>query len=68
MTTTTGLLHVIEKYAHGDNELQSKQTNENKIYINIELDFVRKTTLHKRNIVMQGNFHKLQALFLNIYL
>jgi len=38
MTTTTGLLHVIERYAHEDSQLQTKLTSEKRIYSDDESD------------------------------
>ncbi|XP_061361535.1 uncharacterized protein LOC133305351 [Gastrolobium bilobum] len=37
--TTSGLLDVIEKYAYGDPDLNSKLTSEMRIFKNVELDF-----------------------------
>lgn len=38
MTTTTSLLHVIERYAHEDSQLQTKLTSEKRIYSDDESD------------------------------
>ena len=59
MTTTTGLLDVIERYTHRDSQLQTKLTSEKIIYNNVELDFGRQGVLDERNTVMPGNFHNL---------
>ena len=39
VTTTTGLLDVIERYAHRDSQLQTKLTSEKTIYSNAKLDY-----------------------------
>lgn len=52
--TTSGLLDVIERYAHGDPELQSKLTSEMRIFKNAELDFGRQAAIRERNTVMPG--------------
>ena len=53
-STTSGLLDVIEKYAHGDPGLQSKLTSEMRILKNCELDFGRQAAIRERNTVMPG--------------
>ncbi|XP_072076791.1 uncharacterized protein [Arachis hypogaea] len=50
--TTSGLVDVIEKYAYGDLELNSKLTSEMRIYKNAEDDFGRQSALHERSTVM----------------
>ena len=59
MTTTTGLLDVIERYAHRDSQLQTKLTSAKRIYDNVELDFGRQVALDERNTIILGNFHNL---------
>ena len=56
MTTTTGLLDVIERYAHKDSQLR---TSEKRIYNNAELDFGRQAALDEQNTIMPSNFHNL---------
>ncbi|KAH1254809.1 Craniofacial development protein 2 [Glycine max] len=56
MTTTTGLLDVIERYAHKDSQLR---TSEKRIYSNPELDFGRQAALDEQNTIMPSNFHNL---------
>ncbi|KAL4294292.1 hypothetical protein AHAS_Ahas18G0213500 [Arachis hypogaea] len=54
--STSGLLDVIEKYAYGNPELNSKLTSEMRIYKNVEDNFGRQSALHKQNTVMpDGN-------------
>ncbi|KAL4287008.1 hypothetical protein AHAS_Ahas19G0143200 [Arachis hypogaea] len=50
--TTSGLLDVIEKYAYGELELNSKLTSEIRIYKNAEDDFRRQSALRQRSTVM----------------
>ncbi|XP_061347945.1 uncharacterized protein LOC133293390 [Gastrolobium bilobum] len=50
--TTSGLLDVIEKYAYGDPDLNSKLTSEMRIFKNAELDFGRPSATRERNTVM----------------
>ncbi|XLR03457.1 hypothetical protein S83_069655 [Arachis hypogaea] len=53
---TSGLLDVIEKYAYGDLELNSKLTSEMRIYKNAEDDFGRKYALRERSTVMSDQW------------
>ncbi|XP_061359929.1 uncharacterized protein LOC133303974 [Gastrolobium bilobum] len=50
--TTSGLLDVIEKYAYGDPDLNSKLTSDMRIFKNAELDFGRPSAKRERNTVM----------------
>ncbi|XP_061356627.1 uncharacterized protein LOC133301047 [Gastrolobium bilobum] len=50
--TTSGLLDVIERYSYGDSELQSKLTNEMRIFKDAQSDFGRQSALRERNTVM----------------
>ncbi|XLR14418.1 hypothetical protein S83_042356, partial [Arachis hypogaea] len=50
--TTSGLLDVIEKYAFGDPELNSKLTSKMRIYKNAEDDFGKQSALRERSTVM----------------
>ncbi|XLR24070.1 hypothetical protein S83_051970, partial [Arachis hypogaea] len=58
--TTSDLLDVIEKYAYGDPELNSKLTSEIRIFKNVEQNFRRPSAICERNTVMPGEFlHKI---------
>ncbi|KAL9660301.1 hypothetical protein QQ045_025114 [Rhodiola kirilowii] len=50
--TISGLLDVIERYSHGDLDLQSKLTSEMRLFKNAKGDFGRQTAIHDRNTVM----------------
>ncbi|CAL0310875.1 unnamed protein product [Lupinus luteus] len=50
--TTSGLLDVFEKYAHGDPDLLDKLTSEMRIYKDAELDFGRPVAIRERSKVM----------------
>ncbi|XP_016177910.1 uncharacterized protein LOC107620230 [Arachis ipaensis] len=63
---TSGLLDVIEKYAYGDLELNSKLTSEMRIYKNAEDDFGRKYALRERSTVMSDWILKDSLLFLTL--
>ncbi|XP_061353108.1 uncharacterized protein LOC133297896 [Gastrolobium bilobum] len=54
--TTSGLLDVIEKYAYGDPDLNSKLTSEMRIFKNAELDFGRPSAKRERNTVMPNQW------------
>ncbi|XP_029143255.1 uncharacterized protein [Arachis hypogaea] len=49
---TSGLLDVIERYAYGDANLNTKLTNETRIFKNAEGDFGRQSAIRKRSTVM----------------
>lgn len=49
-----GLLDFIERYVHGDPELQSKLTSEMRILKNVELDFGKQSAIREWNTVMLG--------------
>ncbi|KAK7386773.1 hypothetical protein VNO78_27109 [Psophocarpus tetragonolobus] len=51
-STTSGFLDVIERYAHGNLELQSNLTSEMRTFKNAELDFGRVMAMRERNTVM----------------
>ncbi|KAG4399713.1 hypothetical protein AAZX31_08G274000 [Glycine max] len=51
-STTSGLLDVIERYAHGDPDLQFNLASEMRIFKNAELDFGRLVATRERNTVM----------------
>ncbi|KAL9687640.1 hypothetical protein QQ045_032046 [Rhodiola kirilowii] len=55
--TISGLLDVIERYSHGDVDLQSKLTCEMRLFKNSEGDFGRQTAIHDRNTVMPGQMN-----------
>ncbi|XP_057734119.1 uncharacterized protein LOC130949409 [Arachis stenosperma] len=55
--TTSGLLDVIEKYAYGELELNSKLTSELRIYKNAEDDFRRQSALRERSTVMPNQLN-----------
>ncbi|XP_061363637.1 uncharacterized protein LOC133307195 [Gastrolobium bilobum] len=50
--TTSGLLDVIERYAYGNPDLNSKLTSEMRIFKNAELDFGRPSPKRERNTVI----------------
>ncbi|KAL9675981.1 hypothetical protein QQ045_004192 [Rhodiola kirilowii] len=50
--TISGLLDVIERYSHGDVDLQSKLTSEMRLFKNAEGDFGRQTAIHDRNTMI----------------
>jgi hypothetical protein len=54
MSTISGLLDVLEKYAHGNLPLQSKITSEMKLFRNAEHDFDRVSTINKRTLMPPG--------------
>jgi hypothetical protein len=51
MSTISGLLNVLEKYAHGNLPLQSKITSEMKLFSNAEHDFGRVSTMNNRTLM-----------------
>ncbi|XP_052114416.1 uncharacterized protein LOC127745586 [Arachis duranensis] len=52
--TASGLLDVIERYAYGDADLNSKLTSEMRIFKNAEGDFGIQSVIHERSTVMPG--------------
>ncbi|KAK7259916.1 hypothetical protein RIF29_25531 [Crotalaria pallida] len=60
--TTSGLLDVFDRHAHGDPDLLDKLTSEMRIYKNAESDFGRAAAIRERSKVMpdQWNRFKLQ--------
>ncbi|KAF1881551.1 hypothetical protein Lal_00021403 [Lupinus albus] len=50
--TTSGLLDVFEKHAHGDPDLLDKLTSEMRIYKDVEFDFGRPAAIRERSKVM----------------
>ncbi|XLR13102.1 hypothetical protein S83_041040 [Arachis hypogaea] len=54
--TTSGLLDVIERYAYDDADLNSKLTNEMRIFKNAKGYFGRQSTIRERRTVMPGKF------------
>ncbi|XP_052111648.1 uncharacterized protein LOC107470826 [Arachis duranensis] len=50
--TISGLLDVIEKYAYGDADLNTKLTSEKRIFKNAEGDFGRQSAIRERSTVM----------------
>jgi hypothetical protein len=53
MSTISGLLDVLKKYAHGNLPLQSKITSEMKLFSNAEYDFGRVCTINNRTLMPQ---------------
>nr|XP_034924027.1 uncharacterized protein LOC118056041 [Populus alba] len=51
MSTISGLLDVLEKYAHGNLPLQSKITGEMKFFRNAEHDFGRASAINNRTLI-----------------
>ena len=51
------VLDVIERYAHGDPDLQFNLASEMRIFKNAELDFGRLVATRERNTVMPGTFN-----------
>jgi len=54
MSTISGLLDILEKYAHGNLPLQSKITSEMKFFRNAEHDFGRAFATNNRTIMSPG--------------
>jgi hypothetical protein len=54
MSTISGLLDVLQKYAHGNLPLQSKITSEMKLFSNAEHDFGRVSTINNRTLMPPG--------------
>ena len=54
MSTISGLLDVLEKYAHGNLPLQSKITSEIKLFRNAEHDFGRTSAINNRTLMPPG--------------
>jgi hypothetical protein len=54
MSTISGLLDVLEKYAHGNLPLQSKITSEMKLFRNAEHDFGRVSAINNRTLMPPG--------------
>ena len=54
MGTISGLLDVLEKYAHGNLPLQSKITSEMKFFRNAEHDFGRASAINNRTLMPPG--------------
>ncbi|XP_025669915.2 uncharacterized protein [Arachis hypogaea] len=52
--TISGLLDVIERYAYGDADLNTKLTSEKIIFKNAEGDFGRQSAIHEQSTVMPG--------------
>ncbi|KAF1872006.1 hypothetical protein Lal_00012225 [Lupinus albus] len=52
--TTSSLLDVFEKHAHGDLDLLDKLTSEMRIYKDVEFDFGRPAAIRERGKVMSG--------------
>ncbi|XP_025625557.1 uncharacterized protein [Arachis hypogaea] len=50
--TISGLLDVIERYAYGDADLNTKLTSEKRIFKNAEGDFGRQSAIRERSTVM----------------
>ncbi|XLR22498.1 hypothetical protein S83_050398, partial [Arachis hypogaea] len=50
--TTSGLLDVIERYAYGDADLNSKLTSEMRIFKNVEQDLGRQFAIREQSTVM----------------
>ncbi|KAF1864191.1 hypothetical protein Lal_00048756 [Lupinus albus] len=57
--TTSGLLDVFEKHAHGDPDLLDKLTSEMRIYKDAEFDFGRPAAIRERSKVMPDQWWKL---------
>ncbi|XP_061983055.1 uncharacterized protein LOC133702746 [Populus nigra] len=51
MSTISGLLDVLEKYAHGNLPLQSKITGEMKLFRNVDHDFGRVSAINNRTLM-----------------
>jgi len=54
MSTISGLLDVLEKYAYGNLLLQSKITSEMKLFRNAEHDFGRASAINNRTLISPG--------------
>jgi len=54
MSTISGLLDILKKYAHGNLPLQSKITSEMKFFRNAEHDFGRASATNNRTIMSPG--------------
>nr|XP_034930717.1 uncharacterized protein LOC118061403 [Populus alba] len=54
MSTISGLLDVLEKYAHGNLPLQSKITGEMKFFRNAEHDFDQASAINNRTLMPPG--------------
>ena len=54
MSTISGLLDVLEKYAHGNLPLQNKITSEMKFFRNAEHDFGRASAINNRTLMPPG--------------
>ena len=56
MSTISGLLDVLEKYAHGNLPLQNKITSEMKFFRNVEYDFGRASAINNHTLMPLGNY------------
>lgn len=54
--TISGVHDVIERYAHGNLELQTKLTGEMRLFRNAEGDFGRSTAIRNRSLMPPGNY------------
>jgi hypothetical protein len=54
MSIISGLLDVLEKYAHGNLPLQSKITSEMKLFRNAKHDFGRASAINNRTFMPPG--------------
>jgi hypothetical protein len=54
MSTISGLLDVLKKYAHENLPLQSKITSEMKLFRNVEHDFGRAFAINNRTLMPPG--------------
>ena len=54
MSTISGLLDVLKKYAHENLPLQSKITSEMKLFRNVEHDFGRVSAINNRTLMPSG--------------
>ena len=54
--TQSGILELIDRYTHGDLELQDKLNEGMRIYKIFEGDFAREVAIHERNTIMPSKF------------
>ena len=56
MSTISGLLDVLEKYAYGNLPLESKITSEMKLFRNAKHDFGRASVINNHTLMPLGNY------------